>query len=206
MGAAAGLVVAFRAGRWTKRLDTLIHEFGHSVVALAFGGRVHWVVLHRSGGGLMSHSGRGSVAVSIAGYLSPALVAGSLLLATSHGLVSEWLLYTALVLGLGTVLTVRNWYGWAVGALAVAAMAGVAYAVDRQTLSVVGFALGVALGVSGLRSASDHVRTARAGGDCDATNVARVWPVSGAVVASTQVLLCLAALAFAAWQTMELVV
>jgi hypothetical protein len=206
LGAVVGLLVAFLAGAWAKRLDTLIHEFGHSIVALAYGGRVHWVVLHRGGGGLMSHSGPGSVAVSLAGYLSPALVAGSLLLATAHGLIRAWLAYMALVLALGTVLKVRNVYGWAVGVLAVAGLGGAAYAVDREVLTVAGFALGVALGVSGLRSAADHVRTARAGGDCDGTNVAQVWPVSGAVVASTQVVLCVAALAFAGWQAVGLVV
>jgi hypothetical protein len=144
--------------------------------------------------------------VSLAGYVSPALVAGSLLLATSHGLIREWLAYMALVLCLGTVLKVRNGYGWAVGVLAVAGLAGAAYAVPRNVLAVLGFALGVALGVAALRSASQHVRLARAGGDCDGTNVAQVWPVSGAVVASAQMILCIGALALSGWQAVELVV
>lgn len=208
LGAVAGLIAAAWARGWVGRLTTLVHEFGHSLMAMALGLRVHWVVLNRDGGGLTAHAARGpirSTMVSLAGYLAPVTVAGSLLLATAHGLIREWLVYMALALALGTVFQIRSAAGWLVGVLSVAGLVGAAYAVDREPLSALGFGLGLALGVGGLRSASHHVLMARSGATCDATDVARIWPVPGTLVASTQVMVCVAALGFAAWRSVQLV-
>ncbi|MCW2813725.1 MAG: hypothetical protein JWN84_1180 [Nocardioides sp.] len=93
---------------------TVVHEAGHAVVAVLVGRRLQGIKLHADTSGVTVSRGRptgpGMVATLTAGYLAPAAVGvgAALVLASGRGVALLWLLLLLLV---GLLLWVRNWYG-----------------------------------------------------------------------------------------------
>jgi hypothetical protein len=116
-----------RAWTVTRHVGTIVHEAGHAVVAVLTGRRLAGIRLHSDSSGLTISVGRprgpGMVAMLAAGYPAPALLglAAAAVLGTGHVAAVLWLL---VVLLLGMLLLVRNWFGaWTVLASAVVVFA-----------------------------------------------------------------------------------
>jgi hypothetical protein len=124
-----GLAAAVLALAWNtvlvrplRVLVVLIHEIFHALASLASGGGVLSIEVLSYSGGVTTLAGGCPLVVYSAGYLGTALL-GSLLLAAGPLVRVKRFLYLAvglLVLG-GTLLAVRNPFGWAYG-LAVGAL------------------------------------------------------------------------------------
>lgn len=146
-------------GRVARIAATIVHEVGHAVVVVPFGGRIQRIELHADGSGeawvqLARVPGAVRWAVRIAnlfaGYSAP-LWAGVLVVAgVLHG--SRWLPVAVLgVVGLVALAFVRNWFGLLVVVGFDALAVWVALRPSEATVLVVaGF--GAALVVDGLRS------------------------------------------------------
>ncbi|WP_148615771.1 M50 family metallopeptidase [Nocardioides rubriscoriae] len=110
------LLMVLSSTTWRRvRLGvTVVHEAGHAVVAVLVGRRLQGIRLHADTSGLTVSSGRptgpGMVATLLAGYLAPAVVGvgAALVLASGRGVALLWLMMLLLV---GLLLWVRNWYG-----------------------------------------------------------------------------------------------
>ena len=146
-------------GRVARIAATIVHEVGHAVVVVPFGGRIQRIELHADGSGeawvqLGRVPGVIRWAVRIlnlfAGYSAP-LWAGALLVAgVLHG--SRWLPVAVLgVVGLVAIAFVRNWFGLLVVAGFDALALWVALRPSEATVLVVA-AVGAAFVLDGVRS------------------------------------------------------
>lgn len=101
----------------TGHLSTVVHEFGHGLVAALLGGRIDRIRLHPDGSGVTYHllptrRPVRSFLVSAAGYPAPGVLAVATIQVTQVGLASVWLAYLVAVLAVMLLLTLRSW--WAV--------------------------------------------------------------------------------------------
>jgi hypothetical protein len=152
-------------GRIARLAATIVHEIGHCVVVVPFGGRIRRVDLHPDGSGeAWVQLGRVPGAVRwlvrllnlFAGYSAP--IWAGVLLVTGAVVGSPWLPVVVLgVVGLVALLFVRNWFGLLVVVGFDALAVWVAVRPSDLTLLVVA-ALGAALLVDGLRSLMQVVR------------------------------------------------
>jgi hypothetical protein len=115
---AALLVLAPRVWPIVRHAITLVHEGSHATVALLTGRRLAGIRLHSDTSGLTVSVGRprgpGMVATAAAGYLGPGLLglAAAWLASRGHGVAVLWILVLLL---LGVLLAIRNWFGlWSV--------------------------------------------------------------------------------------------
>ncbi|NII39516.1 hypothetical protein E9228_000135 [Curtobacterium flaccumfaciens] len=146
-------------GRVARLAATIVHEVGHCIVVVPFGGRIRRIDLHPDGSGeAWVQLGRVPGAVRwlvrvlnlFAGYSAP-VWAGALLV-TGAVVGSPWLPVAVLgVVGVIALLFVRNWFGLLVVVGFDALAVWVAVRPSDLTLLVVA-ALGAALLVDGLRS------------------------------------------------------
>lgn len=130
VSAAVGLliVVSPRLWRLTRIAITIAHESGHAVASLLSGRRLEGIRLHADTSGETltrgRRSGPGIVITALAGYMTPPLLgAGAAALLAAHRV--TLLLSLLLVLLVGTLVMIRNWYG----ALAVLMTGGALFAV-----------------------------------------------------------------------------
>jgi len=152
-------------GRIARLAATIVHEVGHCVVVVPFGGRIRRIDLHPDGSGeAWVQLGRVPGAVRwlvrllnlFAGYSAP--IWAGVLLVTGAVVGSPWLPVAVLgVVGLVALLFVRNWFGLLVVIGFDALAVWVAVRPSDLTLLVVA-ALGAALLVDGLRSLVQVVR------------------------------------------------
>jgi hypothetical protein len=111
---AAVIVISPRLWRLTRIVITIAHESGHAVASLLSGRRLEGIRLHADTSGETVSRGRrsgpGIVVTALAGYVTPPLLgaAAAVLLATHR---VTLLLSLFLLLLVGTLLMVRNWYG-----------------------------------------------------------------------------------------------
>ncbi len=146
-------------GRVARIAATIVHEVGHAVVVVPFGGRIQRIELHADGSGeAWVQLGRvpGAIRWAVrtanlfAGYSAP--LWGGVLLVTGvlHG--SRWLPVAVLgVVGIVALLFVRNWFGLLVVVGFDLLALWVALQPSEATVLVVAGA-GAALVVDGLRS------------------------------------------------------
>lgn len=103
--------------RLTRMLVTIVHEYGHAVVALLTGRRLSGIRLHSDTSGLTVSRGRpggpGMVATLAAGYPAAALfgVGSAAVLGTGRAVAFLWVVLALLALML---LQIRNLYGFVV--------------------------------------------------------------------------------------------
>jgi hypothetical protein len=185
--------------RYTRHVNTLVHEAGHAVVAVLTGRRLNAVRLHSDTSGLTISSGRptgpGMIAMAAAGYLAPsALGLASLwLVRTGH---TAWALWAALVTLAMMLLYVRNWFGLLVVALAGGAVAVLIWRSTTAVQDVAADVLAWFLLVAGPRTTLDlwgHRRRVRSR-TTDADLLARLTHVPAAAWNAVFVLVTAAAL------------
>lgn len=112
----AAIVFVPFVSRISKYITTLIHEIGHGIVAIPFGGRISKIKLHHDGSGeteskygwFLYHPVR--LVSLLMGYGAPIYVGLALLIASYHNqpLVSLWILGVA---GLLALIAIRNLFG-----------------------------------------------------------------------------------------------
>lgn len=117
---AAAAIVALAAvvvpGLWrsSRHLVTMAHEAAHAVVAVISGRRLSGIRLHADTSGLTLSRGRssglGMVATAAAGYVGPAALGlgAAYLLKIHHAVALLWLVLVVLV---GLLVMIRNWFG-----------------------------------------------------------------------------------------------
>ena len=107
---------------WTwpvvRHAITLVHEGSHATVAVLTGRRLAGIRLHSDTSGLTVSVGRprgpGMIATAAAGYVGPAVLGlgAAWLTSRGHGVAVLWILLLLLV---GVLLAIRNWFGlWSV--------------------------------------------------------------------------------------------
>jgi hypothetical protein len=161
--AVALLIVASpRLWRLARIVITIAHEGGHAAASLLSGRRLDGIRLHADTSGETVSRGRrsgpGIVVTAFAGYVTPPLLgAGAAALLAAHRV--TLLLALFLLLLVGTLLMVRNWYGM----LAVLLTGGALFAVSWLASPALraGFAYGVVwfLLFGGLRPVAELART-----------------------------------------------
>lgn len=101
-----------------KLLVTFLHEGAHAVAALATGGQVASIAINPNTSGVTYTLGGWGLLTSTAGYLGTALLGALLLrLGALGGWARPVLLGLAMALGVGTLVWVRNPFGFLVGLL-----------------------------------------------------------------------------------------
>ncbi len=146
-------------GRVARVAATIVHEVGHCVVVVPFGGRIERIDLHPDGSGeAWVRLGRVPAAVRwavrianlFAGYSAPVWAGVLLLAGVLHG--SRWLPVVVLgVVGLVALAFVRNWFGLLVVVGFDALALWVALRPSEATVLVVA-GVGAAFVVDGVRS------------------------------------------------------
>lgn len=107
-----------------RNLDTMIHEFGHAVVALATSGRVLQIDLNADHSGVtytMTNSTWSAILVSLAGYLSASLFAVLMFYGYYKKQQKQGLILMTAVALIMLILYVHQGYGvvWLIGFIAV---------------------------------------------------------------------------------------
>jgi hypothetical protein len=99
-----------------RYLNTLVHESGHAIAALASGGSNITITLDPDGSGLTRSLGGWQLLVSPAGYIG-ATIAGGVLLAAGRKSDSARfaLLGLGIAMAVATLIWVRNVFGWVIG-------------------------------------------------------------------------------------------
>jgi hypothetical protein len=211
--AVALLIVASpRLWRLARIVITIAHEGGHAVASLLSGRRLDGIRLHADTSGETVSRGRrsgpGIVLTAFAGYVTPPLLgAGAAALLAAHRV--TLLLALFLLLLVGTLLMVRNWYG----VLAVLVTGGSLFAVSWLAGPALraGFAYGVVwfLLFGGLRPVAELARTRTVGrrltpgrragtGTSDADQLAALTRIPGGLWVAVFALVALGALALGA--------
>lgn len=113
---ALALVFIPYISRISKLLTTIVHEVGHGIVAIPFGGRISHILLHSDGAGeaetkyswFLYHPVR--LISLLMGYGMPLYAGLALMIASYHSepIVSLWILG---VTGILTLFAIRNWMG-----------------------------------------------------------------------------------------------
>lgn len=111
-------------------LNTILHEFGHALATIVSGGQVLEVRIQPDGSGTTMSSGGFGLLIASAGYVGAAVM-GAGLIASGRNTksASSGMAILAAVLGMGSVLWMRNGFGvlvavlWFVIALAIAKFA-----------------------------------------------------------------------------------
>jgi len=116
---------------------TMIHEFGHGIAAIFTGGSISGVQINSDGSGHTRTIGGWMPLIASAGYFSTTLV-GMLLLSSFKRAVSDWVMFTGLMIISGLIGIYSIFYS------PVTALAALAYAFFFYLLS---FKLGTSLGV-----------------------------------------------------------
>jgi hypothetical protein len=103
-----------------RNLDTMIHEFGHAIMTLAFSGKVMYIELYSNHSGVTYSTIANSwavVPVSLAGYMLASLFAWYLFSAYAKGRQKLGLQIITILAVLSLVLFVRNQFGitWLIG-------------------------------------------------------------------------------------------
>lgn len=115
IGAAILLTCVPVAGKYFRVLNTLLHEIGHVLASLFFGGGIHQVRLFWDTSGVAYTSSANKVAVivtSLCGYPFASVVAYLVAWASLNDY-TEWLYYALfMILAISLVFWVRNWFGF----------------------------------------------------------------------------------------------
>ncbi len=146
-------------GRAARIATTIVHEVGHVVVVVPFGGRIRRIDLHADGSGeAWVQLGRVPGAIRwlvrvlnlYAGYSAPLWAGALLVTGVLHG--ARWLPVAVLgVVGIVALLFVRNWFGLLVVVVFDVLALWVAVRPSDLTVLVVA-AVGAVFVVDGLRS------------------------------------------------------
>jgi hypothetical protein len=161
-------VAAVIPGTWrlTRPLSTLVHEAGHTLIAVLGGRKVHAVKLFHHGGGCTTHSGAGGsamVATAAAGYLAPPALGLAITAALLHDVAARVLILALLpVVALLLVLS-RNVFGALVTVLVLGGLTALLRLAAPPVQQGVVVALAAFLLVAGLRSVLDLIVLLRRG-------------------------------------------
>jgi hypothetical protein len=195
---AAALVLVPSAWVVARHVGTIVHEAGHALVAVLTGRRLAGIRLHSDSSGVTVSVGRpqgpGMVAMLAAGYPAPALLglAAAAVLGTGHVAALLWALVLLL---LGLLLLVRNWFGaWTVLASGAAVFA-VTWWLPGRAQSAFGYLVTWFLLLAGIREVLDLVVARRGGGArrSDADQLARLTHVPAGVWVAVFFLVAVAA-------------
>jgi hypothetical protein len=195
---AAVLVLVPSAWAVARHVGTIVHEAGHALVAVLTGRRLAGIRLHSDSSGVTVSVGRpqgpGMVAMLAAGYPAPALLglAAAAVLGTGHVAALLWALVLLL---LGLLLLVRNWFGaWTVLASGAAVFA-VTWWLPGRAQSAFGYLVTWFLLLAGIREVLDLVVARRGGGArrSDADQLARLTHVPAGVWVAVFFLVAVAA-------------
>lgn len=113
--------------KWAHHLDTLIHEFGHALVAALLGGEPKAIRLNTDTSGVTHFAMRkpGRLKALLTSAAGPLASAVTLVVGASYiqaGRASIFLLAAVVVLALVLISTMRNVWGWVVGMATSAAL------------------------------------------------------------------------------------
>ncbi|MGF1511161.1 MAG: M50 family metallopeptidase [Myxococcota bacterium] len=97
-------------------LATFVHEMGHGLTAMLFGGTFDHLAIFSDGSGVAVHHGRygllAQAAIPAGGLMGPSLLGGALLAASRADHIARWLLLAcALVIWASVLLLVRSTFG-----------------------------------------------------------------------------------------------
>lgn len=178
-------VVAYRPiWKVIRNVVTIVHESGHAVTAVLVGRRLQSIRLRSDTSGLTVTKGRprgfGMVMTLVIGYVTPSLLGlgGAALLAHGHAPVALWAL---LLIFVGVLVLIRNFYGLVAVVLAGAAVFAVSwFAPEKAQQAFAFFAVWVLL-VGGVRPlfelAGQRRRERTPGSDVD--QLAAITPLPG---------------------------
>lgn len=184
---AALLAVAFRpVWKVIRNVVTIVHESGHAVTAVLCGRRLQSIRLRSDTSGLTVTKGRprgfGMVMTLLVGYITPSLLGlgGASLVSHGHAPVALWALILIFV---GVLALIRNFYGLVAVVLAGAAVFAVSwFAPARAQQAFAFFAVWVLL-IGGVRPlfelAAQRRRERTPGSDVD--QFAAITPFAGGV-------------------------
>lgn len=204
LGLAAGALLSLVGLTWrtvASHLVTVVHEFGHVVMAVVVGGRPSAVRLHRDSSGLTSWGGRrplGRVrrtAVVSAGIPAPALAGLMCVVAVVDDRSRLALAGLAAIVAVVAVL-VRNPWGFVVVAGLVAGLV-VSWQASDLIAAVVLAVVGGLLAVGAVRAGWAELRTRRSRPGGDAAQLAGLTHVPAGICAGGLLVVCVAAAAAA---------
>lgn len=159
------------AWRVVKFFETVFHEFGHALVGILLGQKLHGFKLRFDTSGetvtLTSGYGVRSVATQLAGYPAPVIL-GVLILYYSYNGYSMQTLWTVLGVSCFMLFFIRNLFGF-IPLLIVGGLAGLSIWVEQAYLVPATFILAAVIGsmlvISGLKSFLDLFRYLPEGSD-----------------------------------------
>lgn len=200
--AAAGAVIGLINPTYypLRAAVTVLHEAGHALVAFLAGRRLAGVRIHRDTSGETISVGKsrgiGVTATLLAGYPAPSLVGLSGLACLKADLIDGWSLVMLVVL-LGTMLLLRNLYGFVVmGAMFAAIFAGLHY-LGAQQVAVAIAGVCAFLCVAGFRGALELLPIG--GVHNDAAALAKAGSLPAVVWKTVFLVLTVACLFAAVW-------
>ena len=183
--------------RWIRHGVTVVHEAGHAAVAVLAGRRLSGIRVHSDTSGLTVSRGRprgpGMVATLLAGYPAPALV----------GLLGGWvvgqgyavgLLWAVVAVTAVMVLLIRNLYGLGVLLVLGVGVAAASWWLPDEVLVWLAYLLVWVLLLAAPRSVLDLARSGRRGLGSDASQLAGLTGVPGALWTGAFLLVTVAAL------------
>lgn len=155
-GIALAFIAVWSDNVWdrVKFSSTLIHEIGHSVMAIATGRRLHGLKVHSDSSGVSVSSGRdkglGMLLTVVAGYPAPGLLALllSFLMSIDYAGMALTLYHTLLIFGL---LSVRNAFGLWTVLTTILATIGITVWNNPYAVSITVLVLIIMYGVGGIR-------------------------------------------------------
>lgn len=182
------LVLAPRTWPIMRHAITIVHEGSHATVALLTGRRLAGIRLHSDTSGLTVSVGRprgpGMVATAAAGYLGPGVLGlgAAWLVSRGHAVAVLWILLLLLV---GVLLAIRNWFGlWSVLVTGTALVA-VTWWAPEAWQSVAAYAITSFLLLGATRPVLELLAHRGAGSDADVLARLTHLPAIGWVLAFT---------------------
>jgi hypothetical protein len=114
----AAFVFTVPLWRFSQHAITVVHEGGHALFGLLFGGKVSRIELNADGGGgtMVAIKGAGRILTLLAGYLGPSLVGFSGAQMLVHGFEPRSVLLLSLVFSAFVLVLTRNLFGLLVAA------------------------------------------------------------------------------------------
>jgi hypothetical protein len=170
----------------SRHVITIVHEAGHAAVGALLGRDVKGIRLHADTSGLTTSSGSTKrlplALVSFAGYTAPAVLGlgGGALLRAGHPYALLWAMVVVLVV---VLFFIRNFYGFLVMVVAIAAFGWLAWAAPDAWRIGVAYGIAWLLLLGAVRAVVElhGSRGAAGGGGSDADALARVTHVAGIV-------------------------
>lgn len=118
----------FRRIKWIQHIDTWIHEFGHAVTATFFGGVPKSIKLNSDSSGV-THFKPGkrlgpfrAVLIAAAGPMASSITFFVAMVFTERGQAANVMLVSSFIVLLVLLTTMRNFFGWLVGMVVLAAL------------------------------------------------------------------------------------